>query len=192
MFQKVAAFIQKVPAWILLIAAYVSVYGPDILSFEASNEPKAVAITRKIFAGIALLALLVKQSNAIAAKNDSPIAVAEVQKVVAAKKSIHPPPPTVVGVLLILVFSGCAGLKAVFTDIQVACQAEVLATSVIPPGTPVATVAGDIELACDIAVSLDAKVQNVVAAYEASQADAGVTGAYKASPLVVAKKAAKK
>jgi hypothetical protein len=80
---------------------------------------------------------------------------------------------------------------AVFNDIQTACQAAVLASSVIPAGSPVAPIAADIEIACDIAVTLDKDVQAVVAAYEAAEGDAGVTGPYKASPLVAVKRLTK-
>jgi hypothetical protein len=82
---------------------------------------------------------------------------------------------------VLLLAAGCATAQAIFTDAQVACEGLALAQSVIPTGTPVATVAADLELACDIAVSLDKDVQAVVAAYEAGQASSGTAPAASAS-----------
>lgn len=58
-----------------------------------------------------------------------------------------------------------AQVKAIFTDEQVACEAEELASSVIPAGTPAATVASDVAAGCNIAAALLPDVEAVVVAY---------------------------
>jgi hypothetical protein len=87
---------------------------------------------------------------------------------------------------------GCAEAKAILTDVQIGCTAEALATSVIPPNTPAAQVAADIEIACNITMTVDTDVQAIVNAYEANQAEAGVTAtAYVPSPMATKKRAGK-
>lgn len=81
---------------------------------------------------------------------------------------------------------------AVLTAEQDACQLLVLGSSVIPIGTNPAQVTADIKLACGIAETATAYVEQVVAAYMAGQADAGVAppaaaGPYKPSPMVLAR-----
>jgi len=96
--------------------------------------------------------------------------------------------------ILPIVLVSCAAAQAIFTDIQVACQGEALATSIIPTGTPASVVAADIELACDIATTFDSDVQKVVTAWEAAQSDAGVSpvgGTYTPSPMATHKRKAK-
>jgi hypothetical protein len=90
--------------------------------------------------------------------------------------------------------TACAAAQAVWTDIQTACEAEALASSVIPPGTEVSTVAADVALACDVAEALVPDLEKVVQAFVAAQADAGTapSGPYVPSPMAQKKKAAKK
>jgi len=111
-------------------------------------------------------------------------------------KKISSPPASKFRILwgLPVVFAvlSCKQAQAIFTDVQVACQAEALATSIIPPGTPVAQVAQDVELACDLTEAVDADVQAVVAAYEAAQAEAGVSATtYIPTPMATKKRALK-
>jgi hypothetical protein len=82
---------------------------------------------------------------------------------------------------------------AILTAEQDACQLLVLGSSVIPIGTDPAQVTSDIKLACGIAETATSYVEQVVMAYMAGQADAGVAppaaaGPYKPSPLVLAKR----
>jgi hypothetical protein len=95
----------------------------------------------------------------------------------------------VVPVVIVLACSQSA-TQAVFTDAETACQAIVLATSVIPPGTPASTVAGDVQIACDLAESLLPDIEKVVVAFEAGS-DAGSVTAYVPSPLAVKARSAK-
>lgn len=84
-----------------------------------------------------------------------------------------------------------AQTSAVFTDIEVACEAEALATSVIPTGTPAATVAADIEVACNLVDSQLPDIIKVVTAFEAQQASVGSAPPagvlYTPSPMVKGK-----
>jgi len=76
--------------------------------------------------------------------------------------------------------------RTIFTVIQTVCQAEVLATSVIPTGTSVATVAADIEQACNMLDAQLPAIEQVVTQWENDQAVAGTApqGSYVASPKV--------
>jgi hypothetical protein len=76
--------------------------------------------------------------------------------------------------------------RTVFTIIQTVCQAEILATSVIPTGTPVATVAADIEQGCNMVDAQLPAIEQVVTQWETDQAAAGTApqGSYVASPKV--------
>ena len=82
---------------------------------------------------------------------------------------------------------------AVLTAEQDACQLLVLGSSIIPIGTNPAVVAADVKLACNITETATGYVEQVIAAYMAGQADAGVAppaaaGPYRASPLVLARR----
>jgi hypothetical protein len=76
--------------------------------------------------------------------------------------------------------------RSVFTVIQTVCQAEILATSVIPTGTPVATVAADIEQACNMIDAQLSAIEQVVTQWETDQAASGNApmGQYVPSPKV--------
>ena len=87
------------------------------------------------------------------------------------------------------VISGCtlfsSAAPTVLTATQDACQAVALAESFIPPGTSASAVAQDIELACGIAESAEAYLEQVVLAYEAAQ-DAGAAGGiYRPGPTIM-------
>ena len=83
--------------------------------------------------------------------------------------------------------ASCALFRTVLSDTQIACQTEVLASSIIPPGTPLQPVVSDVTMACGIADALIPDVQAIVAAYIAAQAEAGVStaAAYVPSPMVL-------
>lgn len=98
------------------------------------------------------------------------------------------------GVAVITEQPACSPITqaAVLTAEQDACQLLVLGSSVIPIGTNPAQVTADIKLACGIAETATSYVEQVVAAYMAGQADAGmappaVAGPYKPSPMVLAR-----
>jgi hypothetical protein len=103
---------------------------------------------------------------------------------------------TVAG-LFLLTLCACKGpvtpvqVQSVLTDVQIACESEVLATSVIPAGTPVATVAADIAAGCGIATSLIPDLEQVVTAFMASttRAPAPAGAVYTPSPRVIAARA---
>jgi hypothetical protein len=85
-------------------------------------------------------------------------------------------------------------LNAIFTAADTACEAEVLASSIIPAGTSTSVVANDIAVACNIELALVPQIQAVVDSFEASQASLGTTPAssvYVPSPLVIRARAAK-
>ena len=100
-------------------------------------------------------------------------------------------------VVLIGAVVGCAAFDKVMTDIQIGCAAEELAASVIPTGTPVATIAQDVADACGIASTLIPSLENVVATYENKQAADGTApvanqqyrAAKWAEPILAAKRA---
>lgn len=80
-----------------------------------------------------------------------------------------------------------AATNAVFTDVQTACQAEALASSVIPAGTEASVVAKDVASACGIASTLLPWVQNVVTSWMAAQAAAGTVPSvptYSPTPML--------
>lgn len=80
-----------------------------------------------------------------------------------------------------------AATNAVFTDVQTACQAEALATSVIPAGTEASAVAKDVAAACGIANTLLPWVQNVVTSWMAAQTAAGLVPSvptYSPTPML--------
>ena len=102
--------------------------------------------------------------------------------------------------LTAFVLVGCSGslppVQNVLTAEQTACQDLVLLSSVIPVGTDPKVVAADIQLACGIAESVTPFLVQVVAAFEAGQADAGsappaAAGPYKPSLMVLAKRGGK-
>ena len=81
----------------------------------------------------------------------------------------------------------------ILTAEEDACTLLVLASSVIPIGTNPALVTADVKLACNIAETATSYVEQVIAAYMAGQADAGIAppaaaGPYKPSPLVLARR----
>jgi hypothetical protein len=104
-------------------------------------------------------------------------------------KIVPPLPVLFFTVLLVALFAACATAQKVFSDIQTGCIAEALATSVIPPGTPVAMVATDVELVCDLVLDIDKDVQAAVTEYEAEEAEAGVSATtYIPSPMATRKR----
>ena len=100
---------------------------------------------------------------------------------------------SVVGLVTVV---GCTAFDKVMTDMQIGCAAEELAESVIPTGTPIATVATDVATACDLADKLIPDLENAIAAYENGQVANGaapaVTAQYRPAPWAVAKIAAKR
>ena len=88
--------------------------------------------------------------------------------------------------LLAMALVACAGMTAgqVATTVTAdLCELDALAGAVIPAGTPAATVAADVQLACPLAKGVEA----LVLAFIAEQADAGTAPAgtaYVPSPLV--------
>ena len=80
-----------------------------------------------------------------------------------------------------------AQIKAAFTDAEVACEALVLASSVIPSGTPVSQVAADVSTACNISTALLPDVETIVTSFMGSTARAPALGTvYVPSPMVLA------
>lgn len=82
-----------------------------------------------------------------------------------------------------------AEVNSVFNDVDTACTAEVLATSVIPPGTSPGLVAGDIAVACGIAEMFIPDLEKVVAMFETQNPTTATT--YAPSPLALKKHAEK-
>ena len=81
-------------------------------------------------------------------------------------------------------------VKAAFTDAEVACEALVLASSVIPSGTPVSQVAADVSTACNISTALLPDVETIVTSFMGSTTRAPANGTvYVPSPMVGAAKA---
>ena len=85
--------------------------------------------------------------------------------------------------------TGCgvttAQVQAAFTDAQVACEALVLASSVIPSGTPVSQVASDVSTACNISSALLPDVETIVTSFMGSTTRAPAMGTvYVPSPMV--------
>lgn len=99
-----------------------------------------------------------------------------------------------------MAIAACTLFDKVMTDIQIGCESEALAASVIPTGTPVAIVANDLAAACDVADALIPTLENIVATYENKQvADGTAPAAGKqyapapwALPKIAARRAAKK
>lgn len=79
-----------------------------------------------------------------------------------------------------------AQVKQVFTDIEVACEAEVLASSVIPAGTEPAVVAQDVAMACNLSTTLLPDIEQVVVAYMGATLVAPSQLKYVPSPKVTA------
>jgi hypothetical protein len=86
-----------------------------------------------------------------------------------------------------------AQADAVFNDIQAGCMVAELAQSVIPAGTPVAIVATDVQIGCDLADALIPDIEKVIGAFEATQGDAGppAGAVYKPAPFALVKIRAK-
>lgn len=81
-------------------------------------------------------------------------------------------------------------VKAAFTDAEVACEALVLASSVIPTGTPVSQVAADVSTACNISQALLPDVETIVTSFMGSTTRAPALGTvYVPSPMVGAARA---
>ncbi len=92
--------------------------------------------------------------------------------------------------------SGCGvtttQVKQAFTDAEVACEALVLASSVIPSGTPVSQVAADVSTACNISDALLPDVETIVTSFMGSTTRAPALGTvYVPSPMVVTARAKK-
>jgi len=114
--------------------------------------------------------------------------------------TVHQHMSVKVGAMLLFIGAVCAvdtactpqATQGVFSAIEAACQAEVLASSQIPTGTTAATVAEDIALACGIAGNLLPKIEQIVIAFEANQVQLGKAPAagavYVPSPMVVSKR----
>ena len=76
-------------------------------------------------------------------------------------------------------------VKTAFTDAEVACEALVLASSVIPSGTPVSQVASDVSTACNISSALLPDVETIVTSFMGSTTRAPAMGTmYVPSPMV--------
>jgi hypothetical protein len=95
---------------------------------------------------------------------------------------------------LIVAPTGCGvtttQVKQAFTDAEVACEALVLASSVIPGGTPVSQVAADVSTACNISTALLPDVETIVTSFMGSTTRAPASGTvYVPSPMVGAARA---
>jgi hypothetical protein len=200
MLTKLAGWLVKVPHYAILGAVFVSIYGPMEIDVLATTPLAKYSrfIQGAVTLAFAILALA-KQINSGGGGSPAGFSRKEAPTDPARKDPpVAKDPPATSRILwavplfaaFLMVFS-CKTEQAIFTDVQVACQAEALATSVIPPGTPVALVAADVELACDLTLAVDTDVQAVVAAYEAAQAEAGVSATvYVPSPLAQKKRGA--
>lgn len=77
------------------------------------------------------------------------------------------------------------------TDIDEGCVASELAGSVIPAGTPEATVAADVEVACGLADTALPDLVKIIDSFESTAAPA-VGATYKPAPWAVPKIAARR
>jgi hypothetical protein len=188
--------------WLTIAIIFVGGLGPDLAQLAGlvpaqwlANASHVVALCAAIAARLQASPLkkplLETKPSAVLYAHADEVAENEIAVTQQKKASQAPPPPSkgppsmTRFTLFLLVVAACtpaeiAQANAAFTDSQIACLAVFNATSVIPPGTEVATVANDAETFCNLAKTVETDIEAIEAAYMAS-APAPAGAVYRAA-----------